>query len=103
MDENCLVEPIQKTATDEERHKVEMTLLTVWGMACPNCAARVRNSLLPLNGVVNADVDHAAGMAGVAFNPELSSVEMLLSAVDREGNDGRHEYGARLISKELLP
>ena len=103
MDENCYVEPIQKNATAEERYKVEKALLTVWGMGCPNCAARVRNSLLSQNGVVNAYVEHITGMAGVAFNPELASVEMLLSAVASAGNDGRHKYGARLLSMEVSP
>jgi len=98
MDENCYVEPIQKNATAEERQKIEKALFVVWGMGCPNCAARVRNSLLLLNGVVNAYVDHTAGVAGVIYNPELATVEMLISAVARAGNDGRHEYGARLLS-----
>ena len=103
MDENCYVEPIQKTSTAEERHKVETAFLAVWGLGCPNCAARVRNSLLSQNGVVDAYVDHITGMAGVAFNPELTSVEMLLSAVVSAGNDGRHKYGARLLSMEVSP
>lgn len=102
MDDNCYVEPVQKIVTDEERQKVEMALLTVWGMGCPNCAARVRNSLLSLNGVVSACVDHIAGIAGVVFNPELATEEMLIDAVANAGNDGRHEYGARLLSWETL-
>ena len=102
MDDNCYVEPAQKIVTDEERQKVEMALLTVWGMGCPNCAARVRNSLLSLKGVVNACIDHTVGIAGVVFNPELATVEMLISAVARAGNDGRHEYSARLLSNEVL-
>lgn len=103
MNDTCYVEPIQKIVADEERQKVEMAFLTVWGMGCPNCAARVRNSLLSLNGVVNAFVDHITGMAGVAFNPQLVSVEMLLGAVAHAGNDGRHEYGAQLLSMEISP
>ena len=103
MNDNCYVEPIQKIVADEERQKVEMAFLTVWGMGCPNCAARVRNSLLSLNGVVNAFVDHNTGMAGVAFNPQLVSVEMLLGAVAHAGNDGRHECGAQLLSMEISP
>jgi copper chaperone CopZ len=101
MDDNCHVEPIQKTITAEECRKIEMALLTVWGLGCPNCEARVRNSLLSLNGVVNVYVDHTAGIAGVAFNPEMANAEMLISAVARAGNDGRHEYGARLLSMEV--
>ena len=103
MNEICYVVPIQKIATAEECYRLEMALLTVWGMGCPNCAARVRNSLLSLNGVVNAFVDHITGMAGVAFNPQLVSVEMLLGAVAHAGNDGRHEYGAQLLSMEISP
>jgi len=103
VDDNCYVEPIHKTITAAERRNIEMALLSVWGMGCPNCAARVRNNLLSLNGVVNAYVDHIAGVAGVAYNPELATVEMLISAVARAGNDGRHEYGARLLSMEVSP
>lgn len=101
MDENCYVEPIQKVATPEENRKVEVAFLAVWGMGCPNCAARVRNSLLTLNGVTNASVDHTDGIAEVVFNPELTTAEKLIGAVAHAGNDGRHEYGARLLSREV--
>lgn len=43
MDENCHVEPLQKTATPEEQQATTSALLAVGGMGCPNCAARVRN------------------------------------------------------------
>ncbi len=102
MDDNCYVESVQKIATAEERQTVEMVLFSIWGMGCPNCAARVRNSLLSLNGVVSACVNHTAGIAGVVFNPELATVEMLISAVAYAGNDERHEYGAQLLRWEML-
>lgn len=97
MDDNCHVEPIQKVITTEEQSHVETIRLVVWGMGCSNCASRVRNSLLSLNGVVYADVDHANGTARVAFNPELASIDALIRAVGHAGNDGRHEYGATLL------
>lgn len=103
MRENYYVNPIQKTATAGEHRKVDIALLSVSGMCYPNCAAHVRNSLLTLNGVINANVDRAIGIAGVAYNPELVTVEMLLSAVASAGNDGRNVYSARFISKEALP
>ncbi len=102
MEENCHVEPIQKTTTVEERLKTNIAFLTVWGMGCPNCAARVRNGLISLNGVINANVDHIAGVARVIYNPDLATVEMLTLAVASAGNDGRHEYGARLLNNEVL-
>lgn len=100
MEDNCHVEPIQKTISAEESRNVEMALLTVSGMGCPNCASRVRNGLLSLRGVVNAYADHTAGIAGVAFNHEIVNIEMLINTVARAGNDGRYIYDARLFSWE---
>lgn len=96
MDENCHVEPLQKVATDDERSKTSWTLLAVYGMGCPNCANRVRNSLISLNGVVEAYVDHTMGIADVAFNPDRVTIPALIDAVARAGGDGRHEYRAQL-------
>lgn len=97
MDDNCHVEPITKVASADEREKIEMVLLAVTGMGCPNCANRVRNSLLSVNGVVDAYVDHTTGFAQVAINPDLASDNVLVAAVARAGGDGRHEYGASLV------
>lgn len=100
MDENCHVEPIEKTATVAERKNIETVMLSVSGMGCPNCANRVRNSLLVLDGVVDARVDHEAGLAQVAFNPDFAPVDTLIRAISLAGgNDGRHEYGARLLQE----
>jgi copper chaperone CopZ len=94
MDENCHVEPMQKIATVEEQQATALIMLGVQGMGCPNCAARVRNSLLRLKGVTEADVDHLTGTADVEFNPNLVAVPALLEAVAQAGNDGRHQYRA---------
>ncbi len=99
MDENCHVEPISKRPSLEEIQKIEEVLLAVWGMGCPNCTARVRNSLVSLQGVVDARVDHNMGMAQVAYNPTLVSTDDLVAAVVRAGSDGRHEYGAKLLPR----
>lgn len=99
MDDNCHIDPIQKTATAEERRATTTTLLAVWGMGCPNCAARVRNSLLRLNGVVEAYVDHTTGLAQVEFNPNLATTPALIGAVAQAGGDGRHNYRAALIGQ----
>jgi copper chaperone CopZ len=47
-------------------------LLTVQGMGCPNCAARVYNSLIALHGITNVRVDYLTGSAQVTFNPTSS-------------------------------
>lgn len=94
MNDNCHVEPVQKTVTPEERKTVKRVLLTVQGMGCSNCAMRVRNSLVALKGVINADVDHATGTAEVEFNPHIVAIPALVGAVAQAGNDGRHAYSA---------
>ncbi len=96
MDENCHVEPLQKVATVDERTNTTWTLLAVHGMGCPNCANRVRNSLITLNGVIEACVDHVRGLADVEFNPNLVTIPALIDAVARAGSDGRHNYRAVL-------
>ena len=101
MDENCHVVPVQKNATDAERQFESMAALRIWGMGCPNCAARVRNSLISLKGVIDAEVDHVSGTAQVIYNPALVQTQDLLTAVKQAGGDGRHEYGAQLLGSVL--
>jgi len=101
MHHACHVEPIQKITAADEQKKVELALLSVSGMGCPNCANRVRNSLLSLYGVIDAYIDHAVGIAQVTFNPDIETIDDLISAVTRAGGDGRHKYGARLLATAL--
>ena len=101
MDNHCHVEAIQKVTTTNEQKNVELALLSVSGMGCPNCANRIRNSLLSLYGIVDAYVDHAAGIAQVSFNPDIQTVDALINAVTDAGSDGRHEYRARLLATAL--
>lgn len=65
MDTTCHIEPIQKEVSAEDRDLAEMVILAVWGLGCENCANRVRNSLLRLDGVVSADIALAYGLAMV--------------------------------------
>lgn len=98
MDDACHVEPVHKTAPAEEQKDKASAFLAVWGMGCPNCAIRVQNSLISLKGVVDAHVDHMAGMAWVVYNPDLVQIPALIEAVARSGNDGRHEYWAEPVA-----
>lgn len=98
MDENCYVEPLQKNATPEEQQTTTSALLAVSGMGCTNCAARVRNGLLALTGVVEAQVLLEEGMADVTYNPGLTNVPALIAAVARAGGDGRHNYRALALN-----
>lgn len=94
---HCHVEPLQKAPTAEEQAQVIETRLAIWGMGCPNCANRVRNSLLGLEGVIQADVNHLYGEATVRHNPSMASLDQLIAAVAAAGGDGHHEYSAALL------
>lgn len=95
--ENCHVEPVVKQPSNVEMEQVEHARLVIQGMGCVNCAARVRNSLVKREGVLDAQVDHFSGTARVAFNPSLIATEGLERAVAEAGGDGRHEYRGRVV------
>ena len=101
MDENCFVEPIYKDLVPPEQlQKADKATLIVWGMGCPNCANRVRNSLLSLEGVYGVDVYLNMALAEVSYNREKTQPTELVAAVSRAGNDGHHEYRAELVAME---
>lgn len=101
MDENCYVEPIYKeTVGDAEPRNAEIALMAVWGMGCVNCATRVRNSLLMLEGVTSVDVYLNMALAEVCYDNRKIAAQQLVDAVSRAGNDGRHHYRAELIAAE---
>ena len=74
--------------------------LIVWGMGCPNCATRVRNSLLSLNGVFGVDVYLNMAVAEFSYDREKISTVTFAAAIASAGNDGRHEYRAQLVAME---
>ena len=98
MSANCHVEPIQKTALDHVIQNADRILLSISGMGCPNCATRVRNGLLSLDGVHDAEVLLNMRMAEVYFDEKKISAEMLVQAVAGAGNDGHHHYQAQAIT-----
>ncbi|HEX9331769.1 MAG TPA: heavy-metal-associated domain-containing protein [Anaerolineales bacterium] len=101
MDENCYVEPIFKSTIPVEKiQKADKATLIVWGMGCPNCVTRVRNSLLSLEGVYGVDIYLNMALAEVSYDREKTAPKELVAAVARAGNDGRHEYRAQLVAME---
>lgn len=94
MDENCIVEPQHRKVTAAEYQKTRIAVLTIEGMGCPSCAARVRNGLISLYGVTGAVVNHVTGWAQITFNPDLTGFPALVEAVTRAGNDSGHVYHA---------
>lgn len=101
MDQNCHVEPIQKTILESVLKNADTTLLAVSGMGCPNCAARVRNGLVSLEGVHHAEIHLDTGLAEVSFDSGKVTPEMLINAVADAGNDGRHHYEAEVVARSF--
>jgi len=98
MDKNCFVEPVIKVTPLDRLRRADMALLAIKGMGCKNCATRVRNSLLSIEGVYEVDIYLNMGMAEVTFDGQQISSRMLVDAVSQAGNDGRHSYLAQLIA-----
>ena len=98
MSDHCHVEPIHKTALDHVIQSADRILLSISGMGCQNCAARVRNSLVALDGVHDAEVLLNMQMAEIYFDDKKISATALIQAVIGAGNDGRHRYQAMVIA-----
>jgi copper chaperone len=97
--ENCHVDPIEKPVEKDVLASAMAAYLTVRGMGCQNCAARVRNGLLGVEGVLIAEVQLEQGIAAAAYDPQRVTVDDLMRAVTQSGNDGRHHYYANLIKE----
>lgn len=97
--ENCHVDPLEKPLDEAALAKAMAAYLAVWGMGCPRCAMRVRNGLLSLEHVLFADVFLEKGLAIVAYDPERVTPDDLMMAVTLAGNDGRHNYRARVVGQ----
>jgi copper chaperone CopZ len=95
---NCHVDPVEKVVDPEKLTQAESSFLLVWGMGCPTCAMRVRNSLLQLDGVLSAEINLERGLAQVLYDPALVTPDMFPEAVAAAGNDGRHRYAAQVLA-----
>jgi Cu+-exporting ATPase len=71
-------------------------ILSLTGMTCSSCAARIEKALSRVPGVSKAVVNFATAEAHVQFQPAQSSPEDLVQAVVSEG------YGAKVLSVEDL-
>jgi copper chaperone CopZ len=69
------------------------TTLSIEGMTCQACVARVREALEEVEGVSAADVDLSAGSATVTHDEDADAAR-LIEAVDR-----MEKYAARLASE----
>jgi len=78
-----VLEAIRKTGYSVPERLTELTL---FGMTCAACAARIEKVLNKLEGV-HAEVNFASETARVRYLPGLSSVEQLTAAIRKAGYD----------------
>ena len=77
--------------------KTEKIVLSVSGMTCAACQARVQRTLARTPGVQDATVNLMMGSATVAYDPAATSPEALVGVVRETGYDAelpREERGA---------
>lgn len=63
--------------------------LNIQGMTCGGCVSSVSNILNKHQGVQQAEVDLASAQAKIAFDPEQTTVESLIEAVEDAGFDAQ--------------
>lgn len=98
MKDQCYVEPISPITVVDEPTEARIIRLMVSGMGCANCATRVRNSLLGLDGVVSADVDWQSGLTFVDYIPARTAPDALLNAIAHASDGVRHQYTAHIFN-----
>ena len=91
------VEPVEKAICEDELAEARMARLVILGIVCPNCAMRVRNALLRLDGVVSVDVDFKSGLALIDHVPSTTDDRALLFAIARAGTEAGQEFQAAVI------
>ena len=97
MNDTCDVEPVEKLVSPRDHEEAIMVILAVDGMGCPSCATRIRNSLVRLNGVLEAHVYTNFQLVEVVFDPGSTDPTDFVRAVSSAGDDGQHAYQARVI------
>ncbi|MEX1071556.1 MAG: heavy-metal-associated domain-containing protein [Anaerolineales bacterium] len=97
MEHDCHVDLIHKLYDEKDVSEISRADLVVSGMGCYNCAMRVRNAILQLDGVNWVDVKLETGRAQVAYNVTKISPKQFLPAVATADPEGRRHYQAELI------
>jgi Cu+-exporting ATPase len=70
---------------NEPVHHIETLILSVEGLTCASCVARVEKSLKKIDGVETANVNLATETVALSFDPAKTSLDVLAKAVDGAG------------------
>lgn len=100
MHENYEVEPIRKTVFMDQRRSADRLWLSIEGMDCSDCAIRVRNRLISLEGVYAADVYRNMELAEVFYDRHRVSPHTIQQAVHSAGTRDERRYHVVVIATE---
>lgn len=100
--DDCYVAPLNKTVDPSSIADGAEARLALAGLGCPNCAARVRNALLALDGVIAVDVSLESQRAVAIYDPTRTIPDQLVEAVHRSGAASRHAYRAAIVGVRSL-
>lgn len=62
-----------------------ITTLTVAGMSCGHCEARIKKVVSAIGGVHSVSVDLKGGKVTVELDPGLVSIDAIGSAIEEQG------------------
>jgi len=99
------VEDLEKTVRDtgyDVRTEKQKATLKIGGMNCASCAATIEKQLNRTPGVVFANVNLATEQAAVEYNPSLTDLEKLKSAVESVGYEVITKKAAAVEENEDL-
>ena len=98
LDTDSIVSAVENSGYEaEERQETERATLSVSGMTCAACSARVEKALNALAGVEEASVNLAAERASISYDPDRISVSDMTQAIHKAG------YGAEPVTREEAP
>jgi Cu+-exporting ATPase len=66
--------------------------LPIEGMTCTSCASRIIRAVRRLDGVESVKVDLGSDSCAVAFDPEVTSLVAIASAVRQAGYEARIDH-----------
>jgi copper chaperone CopZ len=70
------------------------------GMTCTSCASRITRAVRRLDGVESVRVDLGSDSCAVAFDPEVTSLVAIASAVRQAGYEARIDHPEPFIPRE---
>ena len=79
---------------------MQTEILKVTGMTCGGCSNNVTRALVAIDGVHNVNVSLAGAEAKVDFDENMTSLEMLIAAVQEAGYGINEDIGEQKIERK---